>query len=582
MYENIQPYRAYLLALIVFLLYVNTLGHGFVLDDNVVLLQHPVVQKGIKGIPELFTDDSLAPHLKQLGIKEQIITGGRYRPFSLAIFACGVSLWGNHPLGFHVCNILLFLGSVLVFFHLLERLEIQSKWAFLIALLFAIHPIHTEVVANIKSADELWVFLLGGLAALLALRPVLRWTHHLGILLLLLLAFLSKETALAWVILIPIMHWLTYSSAYSSIKTAIVPVLAVGLYALMRFSAIENVQSGSMMHDPLNNPLIQVQGQWVSTNTTDSSNAVLSFKGVSRAFTPTEHKATVAAILLEYVRLMVKPWPLSYDYSPPYIRAMNWGSPAAIGGALLCLGSLILSIGLLRQRRRSGLAIVWFWVPLLPVCNLFFPVGTLLAERFLMLPSAGFCLLVGLGAAAVPLRYDRYRNIALLGIIVPWCVLTVVRNREWASNERLLTAAIVHTPNSARPHLSYGDMKVRAALVMQDTTTQKMELEIAATQLEHGLALHPMHYLSWHALGAAHFNLKNYTAAIYDYQVAQALSPNDAMTRQNLAAAMRMKGTVLLGQKQFEKAAKYLTKAYELSPDSTILPLLEQAKFDKN
>ncbi len=565
-------------------LYANTLGHHFVMDDAVVLTGHKAVQQGVAGIPQIFSEDTFTAYLSQVGVNEQVITGGRYRPFSLAVYALGVSLWGNNALMFHLCNVLLFAGCALLFYRLLRLLLPHYPWAPLVgAVLFVVHPIHTEVVANIKGADELWAFLWGVLAAIVALRRAdlgLKTGLLAGICLL--LGCLSKEIAVVWLPLIAAMRWMKYSTPLAQLARGMAfPVLALLLYGGIRKSVIQDVGKGTMMHEPLNNPFLHVAGHWVNINekAVDRTDHVLRFKGQSRPYTAVEKSATVAHILLQYAKLLVLPHPLSHDYSPFYLRPKTWASPTALLGAVL---SFTLLLGgswwAIRRKRWLGLGALWCILPLLPVCNLFFTVGTFLAERFLMLPSAGFCLIIGILGSRF---FAKNKTIALgTGIVVAaaLAVLTLLRNPAWHTNEDLLRTDMAHTPNSSRIYMSLGDLKVRQALQLKDSTAQAAALRDVVPILEKGLALHPVYFMGWHGLGIAHFNLKNFEMAMRDYQVALTLNPNDRLTQQNLGAALRKQGEAFKGRGEAAKAIRYLEKAYQTSPDTSILPLLRELK----
>jgi tetratricopeptide (TPR) repeat protein len=84
--------------------------------------------------------------------------------------------------------------------------------------------------------------------------------------------------------------------------------------------------------------------------------------------------------------------------------------------------------------------------------------------------------------------------------------------------------------------------------------------------------------MAWHGIGIAHFTLKDYESAIKDYQIANVLFYTDLRTKQNLAASIRQQGEVFMRKGATSQAIRYLEKAYQISPDSTILPMLTQLK----
>ena len=142
-----------LLGIISCLVYANTLKNGFVLDDGAIITGNSLVKKGIPAIPEIL---STPYHHGQFSKTSNDL----YRPLSLVMFATEYQLFKEHPLPFHLINILLFTCCVILLFFFLDALFERKKTAaaFIASLLFALHPIHTEVVANIKSRDELLCF----------------------------------------------------------------------------------------------------------------------------------------------------------------------------------------------------------------------------------------------------------------------------------------------------------------------------------------------------------------------------------------------------------------------------------------
>lgn len=144
---------AFFLGLISFIVYANTLRNGFAGDDIGTIRDNAYITKGgISAIPTLL---STPYHRGSL-----ILANDLYRPLSLVLFATEYQLFGYNPLPFHFINILLYAGCVILLFLFLDGLFEQKRTgvAFIASLLFAVHPIHTEVVANIKSGDELLCF----------------------------------------------------------------------------------------------------------------------------------------------------------------------------------------------------------------------------------------------------------------------------------------------------------------------------------------------------------------------------------------------------------------------------------------
>jgi protein O-mannosyl-transferase len=193
------------------LIYINTLFFSYALDDGLFIMDNKITQKGFAGIKEILTTDALyGVYGDQVKV---LLPGGRYRPLSQVMFAIEYQLFGLNPFIGHFFNLILYSLLCLLLFKVLqiifEKYE-NKKWylslPFIAALLFTCHPLHTEVVANIKGRDEI----LSLLFSLGTLFFVLRYIRKEKLLLLVYafisfsLALLSKENAITFLALIPL------------------------------------------------------------------------------------------------------------------------------------------------------------------------------------------------------------------------------------------------------------------------------------------------------------------------------------------------------------------------------------------
>lgn len=192
---------AAVLALIGFLLYVNTFGHQYALDDIAAVGQNLFVKKGIAGIPDLLRTEFW--HFSNISL-------GYYRPLSLITFALEQEYFKDNPHISHMINAGLYGLTGFVIGLLLQKwLSAQTITAFLIGLVFIAHPIHTEIVANIKGRDEILSFLFISLMLLTYWRylETRQWNWIVWACLSLYLAFLSKESSIVSLALIPAMQY---------------------------------------------------------------------------------------------------------------------------------------------------------------------------------------------------------------------------------------------------------------------------------------------------------------------------------------------------------------------------------------
>ena len=199
------------LVVISTLIYIQTVSYEYTMDDAIVITDNMFTDQGLKGIPGIFEFDTFYGYFKEAG-NAQLVSGGRYRPFTLAMFAVEKSLFGSNPFFGHLINVLLFAFTNIFLFRILKKLfslKLTQRnglsIAFISVLLFATHPIHSEVVANIKGRDEI-MSLFG---CLLALWFGLKWVDSgkIGFLILGLLSYfaalLSKENAVSLLVIFP-------------------------------------------------------------------------------------------------------------------------------------------------------------------------------------------------------------------------------------------------------------------------------------------------------------------------------------------------------------------------------------------
>src|SRR5436190_3937310 len=138
------------LPLLAIILYANTFNHSYTMDDDVYITQHRSVQKGLKGVGEIFGHGSLYG-FNQVGGNQP------YRPVYLLSFALEKEFGKNTPPPRHVMNVLLFALTALLLYHLFLLMLGERRYviAFFATVLFIVHPVHTEVVASVKSRDEI-------------------------------------------------------------------------------------------------------------------------------------------------------------------------------------------------------------------------------------------------------------------------------------------------------------------------------------------------------------------------------------------------------------------------------------------
>ncbi|MBK9106333.1 MAG: glycosyltransferase family 39 protein [Saprospiraceae bacterium] len=258
------------------------------------------------------------------------------------------ALAGPNPLPFHLFNILAYGITGLILYRIIStifhKLGSGNALALLITALFLAHPVHTEVVANIKSADEI-LALLFGLSAMLCLLTAYDTGKRFPLWLsgvFMLLACLSKESAITFLITIPLVLWFFRKASLRWTGFYTIPlVLGAAVFLMLRESALGGLAAGTMMSDPLNNPFLQWDGQvWIPCSMLVKA-------------------ATILYTFWKYVWLIIIPFPLTHDYYPFHIALQSFSSPGAIGGLTLFVAFLLIGIFSLLKKTIEGYGILF-------------------------------------------------------------------------------------------------------------------------------------------------------------------------------------------------------------------------------
>ncbi|MCZ6689381.1 MAG: tetratricopeptide repeat protein [Planctomycetota bacterium] len=392
------------------LVYVNSLTNEFIWDDIRGISRNHLIKR-VRHIPQIFGSDLYA------GTGER---AGNYRPVLLTTFALDYAIFrGPRPWAFHLVNLFLHAGvSWLVFLVLSRLLNRSGEAPFLAACLFAVHPIHSEAVAVIMGRAELLAagLLLGAWLITLSGR---KGSTPLS-LLLFLLALLSKETAAIFPVLYLVGIWMRGESWRAGVRYFLYACGVFLLYLPMRIVALGGFSP------PADQTI---------------------FPGMGLL----ERVGAMLPVFKEYVLLCLFPVKQSLDYQ----FLTEQGAFGAVDG-LAGAGLLIAAIGgiVLSWKRRSalGLGILLFLIPLIPVSNII-PVGEIMGERLLYLPSIGFCLLLGVVMARLP---RRLRWTILTLIIACYGTLTIHRNGVLSDPGTSALYTLRHYPDSYKAHAEAG------------------------------------------------------------------------------------------------------------------------------
>jgi tetratricopeptide (TPR) repeat protein len=557
--------QAIILLIVGLIFYANSFSNQYALDDGIVIEKNDHVQKGFKGIKKILSTDAYESFYRQMNAKQQL-SGGRYRPLSIVTFAIEQQLFGDDDpkadgpddLAFvrHFVNVLLYILSCIALLFLLHRFVFKGAplLALLCSLLFLIHPLHTEVVANVKSRDEIMSMLFIALTFICVyqFRQHQRKRFMIGGLLCYFFALLSKEYAITLVVLIPMLLMITDDLKMRQAVIATLPYVVVAVvYLLIRFSVV-GVGSTQENPDVLNNPF--------------------------KYATATEKLATKIEILTRYLKLLFWPFPLSSDYSYSTIPYTNFSNPVVWFSIIVHAGMIAAAVLLFLKRHLLAFALAFYLFHLALVSNLFMDIGATMGERLVYHSSFGFVLIIGWLIYYLSARLpERMRRPVIAGVMTLASVLsaTVVipRNAEWENDSTLFIADAQKVPNSALANGNAGKAYIDLSEKPENKAREKELLLKSIPHLERAITIHK-DYVNGHLnLGVTYFKLEDYEKAEKCWLRAREIYPNNPYLKINfgLLANVYFNRAMKIGEKNPQEAIKLLERSTTLDPSNAEL-----------
>jgi len=582
-----------------FLLYAGTIGYEYTLDDFAAINSNNHVQKGIAGIGDIIQSSYWSGY--------NAANHTLYRPVPLILFALEWQFFPNNPAAGHFMNVLLYALTGVLLFRLLNRLfNHRVLLSFAAALLFLAHPVHTEVVANIKSCDEILCLLF----CVLSLSLFLDFLDNgkTGMLArsagAFFLALLSKENAITWLAIMPLAAVVFRNIAWKKAITQTIPFAGVAVLYLL---ILTGIQHGVLVSKPealTNNILADAPGFLTRL-------------------------ATALFVLGKYVWLLFFPLHLSVDYSYAAIKLMSFADSRVLLSVGVILALAVGGIFLLRKKNVAGFWILYFFITISLVSNVLFVIGTVMADRLLYMPSLGLAVMVAWlldtlfskkesTAAATELLPSIRSNPMAVGlcaaVLVLYSAKTLARNPVWSNNLALFTAGMSDEPGNGYVHYLYSNELIKRVTspdpsgkalrpdsvypialsnylkaVAIDSTNAGFNNEVAATYrkmkkteealkfYDQALKYNPRLPQAYNGKGVLYFERKEYREALKYFGESARLNPNDATTLLNLGScylvlndnvnAITWLGKSLQYKPNDPVALKYLGYAYENTGD---------------
>jgi len=359
---------------------------------------------------------------------------------------------------------------------------------------------------------------------------------------------MSKESSITFLAVFPLTAWFFSNSGdWKSIKKYIPFVLVAGIFLLIRSSVLKGIEPGSV---------------------SIADNLLSGAQSYSQKF------ATAVLILGLYLKLLVFPQPLAFDYSYNEIPLSAISDPGFIVAALLYISILVLSIKMLPKKHFLSFCGLFFLFTLSVYSNLFVTIGSSMGERFLYIPSMGFCMALAwvlyklthtnnlvIGKQVFSNQTYKTPGFALLIVLITgYSFKTVTRNPVWKNNGTLYENDVHISKNSTRTHYYLGNYLVKPeAWEGKSKVGRDSVLRRGIGELQKSIAIYSGFADAHLQMGVAYDKLEMPDSAMYCYSEALKLNPGNATIYNNI-------GTVYFKRGDYTKALEYFRNA--ISHDS--------------
>jgi protein O-mannosyl-transferase len=515
------------IGLVSFAIFSNSIKNRFVLDDHGIIKSNKITKAGLSkdNLKKIFTTSHRAGDVSEL-------EHSLYRPVVKAIFA---GIWqysggkDNNYETFHFFNVLCYALLCMVLYWVLLYV-FKQNWALavLASFLFLTHPLHSEVVANNKSLDEI-LGLLGPLAAILIYAQSVRTTNFgLKILYLILGAIfylfglLSKESAMLCIPLIPAFAWyFNKASLKDVIFISVSALIALIIWYVLRDRAIGwFLADQSKKPDPsaLDNVLSLCKFDQSKKGNFDMSKAI----------------PTVLFIMGRYVWFCFAPDKLSCDYSYASIEPKTFGDPYVLLSLVFFIGIIFFAFKSFMKKGAIGYGIFWFLITSFIASNITvvvgYIIGTSFGDRMMFTPSMGWAIVV-VGALYAVFGYAKKEledvnfkpsllKLAPIAAIVAlasmyYTVKARERNADWERDYTLFAKDVENYPNSTHLLFYWGNhLSSNEYMEGKSEDDKKMASRKALETFERSMKMYPaLPSDGYNQYGKCYYNLGNVDSA---------------------------------------------------------------------
>jgi len=543
--------------------YINVLPNGFVFDDMTTIVHNAHIKDLAKNFPAFF-------NLDYFKIAQAEVS---YRPIATLSYFLIYALFGLNPLAFHLSSLLLHIFNVIAVYALVDIIRRNKRSSLIAALVFACHPVLTEAVNCISYNEDLLATFFYLLALLLYIKAGARNNpSNLPIyffsLVYFFVALLSKEMAIT----LPAIIFLYDVTLRETVKTNGFIKQAVATIDKQKFCYI-GFALVALFYLVLRFKILVNPADSFSHSRAGLFERIL--------FLP-DH-------LFDYIKLVLFPLDLNAEYSFAYPdRFLEFSN---LFSFIVIITITVGSFFIYKHSKGIFFGIWWFIITLLPVLNLI-EIHNPIAERYLYLPLVGFCMVIAILINEIPGRSDlaQPKNVArlkysiLIGLLIFYSLVTVVRNPVWKDNFSVWANTVEKSPDNPIVHgglgLAYQERGFLDESIVEFTKAIELGPNMAKNHYNIGRA-YEENGLFKNAIGAykkavdldpaytdAYFNLANLYMrlqlrkdAISAYRKVIELDPTDLEAYNNLGVAHAMKGEI-------DTAVGLWEKVLELDPNN--------------
>ncbi len=468
---------------LIFILYGNTIPNKYSLDDEFVTFNNPVIKKGIKAIPEIFTTHYVNNAQQSYD----------YRPVVKLSYAIEYVLFKGNPHISHFINVFLyFLLCIFLYFVLKKLLYKYNSWLpVIICILFAAHPVHTEVVASLKNRDEL-LSMIGAIATwffIIKYTDAKKWYHLVVALFFFFLAYYSKSNAIVYIVIIPLSLYF-----FKDVKLSKILIIAtILLLTAIVFNVLPRIMLSPSKREILyfENPLYLEKGFWIRIG-------------------------TALIVILFYLKLLVFPHPLLFYYGYDMIPVAGPGNVWAVVSLIICSFLLTVAFFLFRRKHVLSFGILLFFVAISVFSNIIKPPPGIVAERFLLSASLGFVMVLSVllfkifkldinNKTTFAYSAIKFPLIIFVLILIPYSIRTIMRNKDWKDYKTLYSHDIVYLEKSAKANAVYASLLNNELYRVKVPEKQKKIALEAQKYYEQALKIYPRYVIAWNNLGIIYF-----------------------------------------------------------------------------